>query len=274
MEKKDIINRSYTLLKDCESDIRRAKSKYYCEHDSIMDYICDIEAIDGKEHYVYSQEKTDDLLNSLMDIANEVVYYRTGYGLTENSEMEAFYRAFFYLVIKDVALDMWSYVDENVTVPFTVLVEAAEDSRMQLTREEFLSRYYALRLNRNSVVCFPGFLDKINEYLYVFKRSGFFMGDDISYISKSKSYIESKIKKYEDEELKLFENADNNTVIYFKNCFNLDILDEEEFEANVQAYFDGLFKYGNELADIAELIVKLFLIRAKLVKSMEDGDVK
>ncbi|MBQ9277806.1 MAG: hypothetical protein IJ224_04140 [Lachnospiraceae bacterium] len=259
-ENKKIISHSYTLLNEGEDAVRKAKQEHFHEYNSFLDYTHDKEVVGGLTKYIYSDKKTQRFIDALMEELNEYYYMHMGSRLQQNVKKKAFYRGFFYLAIMSLALDELCRVDGIMT--FKYLIDAARDSVMQLTKEEFINRYYALRWNRSAVCHIPGLLGKMDDYLYILNRSGFYMGNDTSYLKASKEYIRKYEEKFSDEEIAMFEIGDRDVIRYFSENSIIREIDRYVFEEAVEDYFDGLFLYGNKyMVDTVEKVIRLFLIK-------------
>ena len=175
--------------------------------------------------YIYNKDKTNSFIDELMKMLDCYLESARGFGLLGTGDREeAYYRAFFYLTIRLSTMQR-TYRDEDCT-RVGHFNSYAEDSVMQLTRDEFLSRYAYLRWHKSPLCHIPKMLGTIDTYLYLVNRSGFYLGDDKKYIERSKNYVMSCEEGVEQDELESFEASERQAYEYlmqFQSKYDTEI---------------------------------------------------
>ena len=147
---------------------------------------------------------------------------------------------------------------------------------MQLTRDEFLSRYAYLRWYKSPLCHIPKMLGKIDTYLYLVNRSGFYLGDDKKYIERSKNYVMSCEEGVEQDELESFEASERRAYEYLMQDVDFDgpdLVDQDDLEQAVSDYFEGIFYYGSDdMPYTIQSTIRLYLIDKGIIDTQDFED--
>ena len=225
--------------------------------------------------YIYNKDKTNSFIDELMKMLDCYLESARGFGLLGTGDREeAYYRAFFYLTIRLSTMQR-TYRDEDCT-RVGHFNSYAEDSVMQLTRDEFLSRYAYLRWYKSPLCHIPKMLGKIDTYLYLVNRSGFYLGDDKKYIERSKNYVLSCEEGVEQDELESFEASERRAYEYLMQDVDFDgpdLVDQDDLEQAVSDYFEGIFYYGSDdMPYTIQSTIRLYLIDKGIIDTRDFED--
>ena len=230
---------------------------------------------ESTREYIYNKDKTNSFIDELMKMLDCYLESARGFGLLGTGDREeAYYRAFFYLTIRLSTMQRtYRYEDCTRVGHFN---SYAEDSVMQLTRDEFLSRYAYLRWYKSPLCHIPKMLGKIDTYLYLVNRSGFYLGDDKKYIERSKNYVLSCEEGVEQDELESFEASERQAYEYLMQDVDFDgpdLVDQDDLEQAVSDYFEGIFYYGSDdMPYTIQSTIRLYLIDKGIIDTRDFED--